>query len=73
MTTDLTLIEKREELKLKLARGEYKTLVDVCLEWLEHLLRKIARRKEPLSLWYTTIILILIIEIVLFGVGNIIE
>jgi hypothetical protein len=57
VTTDITLIEKRENLKRQLAAGEYKTLMDVCLEWFEHLLRKVARRKEPVSIWAITTIL----------------
>ncbi len=60
MTTDTLLIEKREELKRRLASGEYKTLVDVFLEWFERSLRKITRRKKPLPLWATCTILVLI-------------
>src|SRR4030095_3816927 len=59
MTTDTALIEKREELKRRLAAGEYKTLVDVFLEWFDRLIRKIIRRSKPLPLWFITIILIL--------------
>ena len=66
MTTDLTLTEKREELKRRLATGEYKTLVDVCLEWFESLLRKITRRKEQLTLWVTSTVLVLIMSFVGF-------
>lgn len=63
VTTDLTLIEKREQLKRKLESSEYKTLVDVCLEWFEHLLRKITRRKEPFALWVTCVTLVLIMSL----------
>ena len=35
MSTDTALIEKREELKRRLASGEYKTLVDIFLEWFD--------------------------------------
>jgi hypothetical protein len=59
LSTDTALIEKREELKRRLAAGEYKTLVDVFLEWFERLLRKITRQSKPLPLWLITIILIL--------------
>lgn len=71
MTTDTALIEKREELKHRLSTGEYKTLVDVFLEWFERLLRKITRRTERLPVWYIAIILILVIEIIFFVAGNI--
>jgi ABC-type multidrug transport system fused ATPase/permease subunit len=70
VTTDLTLIEKREELKRKLATGEYKTLVDVFLDWFERLLRKVTRRKEPLPLWSTSITLVLIFSFLGFSVTN---
>ncbi|MEP6894183.1 MAG: hypothetical protein ABI986_01120 [Chloroflexota bacterium] len=68
MTTDSILIEKREELKRRLAAGEYKTLVDVFLEWFDRLIRKITRRKEPLSLWATSTILVLIMGIAGFAI-----
>src|SRR4030095_12193913 len=66
MTTDTTLIEKREELKRRLAAGEYKTLVDIFLEWFDRLLRKITRRSKPLPIWLITIVLILFLELIGF-------
>ena len=60
MTTDSLLIQKRAELKRRLAAGEYKTLVDVLLEWFERLLRKITRQTKPLPLWVTSTALVLI-------------
>lgn len=66
MTTDTALIEKREELKRRLAAGEYKTLVDVFLAWFDRLVRKIIRRSRPLPTWHLTIILILTIIMVSF-------
>jgi len=74
MTTDKALIEKREELKRRLAAGEYKTLVDVFLEWFDRLIRKITRQSKPLPLWFITIILILVFTltfIALVHVGGI--
>jgi len=67
MATDIILIEKREELKRKLAAGEYKTLVDVVLEWLEHLLRKITRRTEPLPLWVVTVVLYIVTQSITYA------
>ena len=64
MTTDTALIEKRENLKRRLASGEYKTLVGVLLGWFERLLRKITRRKEPMPLWVVTLVLCIIIPVV---------
>jgi hypothetical protein len=57
MTTDTTLIEKREELKRRLAAGEYKTLVDIFLAWTNSVIQKITRRSKPLPLWLITGIL----------------
>ena len=57
MSTNTALIEKREELKRRLAAGEYKTLVDVVLAGTDSLLRKIFRRSTPLPLWFLTITL----------------
>lgn len=68
MATDTTLIEKREELKRRLAAGEYKTLVDVFLEWLDRLLRKITRRSRPLPMWFIIVLLCFAI----IGVSNIV-
>lgn len=67
MATNTALIEKREELKRRLAAGEYKTLVDIFLGWFDYLIRKVARRSKPLPLWFVTALLCLII----IGVGNI--
>ena len=66
MTTDTALIEKREELKRRLAAGEYKTLIDVSLEWFERLLRKVARRQEPLPLWIVTLTIYIILQLISF-------
>jgi ABC-type multidrug transport system fused ATPase/permease subunit len=57
LTTDTALIEKREELKRRLAAGEYKTLVDIFLEWFDRLIRKVTRRPGPIPLWVLTAIL----------------
>ena len=71
MTTDTALIEKREELKRRLAAGEYKTLVDVFLEWVDRLIRKITRQSKPLPLWLITIILILAFVLISFTLNYI--
>ena len=67
MSTDTTLIEKREELKRRLAAGEYKTLVDIFLEGFDHLLRKITRNSQPISPWYTITILYLLFLLIAFA------
>lgn len=57
MPTDTALIEKREELKLRLVAGGHKTLVDVFLEWFDRLIRKVTRQAKPLPIWLITVIL----------------
>ena len=66
MTTDTALIEKREELKRRLTTGEYKTLVDIFLEWFDRLLRKITRRSKPFPLWLIAALLSIIINFISF-------
>jgi len=66
MATDSALIEKREELKRRLAAGDYKTLVDVFLEWFDHLIRKITRQTKPLPLWLLTAILSFVLMLIAF-------
>ena len=68
MTTDTALIEKREELKRRLAAGEYKTLVDVFLAWTNRVIQKITRRTKPLPLWLITVILSLAVSLIYLAV-----
>ena len=65
MTTDTALIEKREELKRRLAAGEYKTLVDKFLDRTDRILRRMTRSPKPLPLWY--IVAILSLTIIFFS------
>jgi len=67
MATDTALIEKREELKRRLAAGEYKTLVDVFLAWINRVIQKITRRSKPLPIWFITVILVLVLSLVSFA------
>ena len=67
MSTDTALIEKREELKRRLAAGEYKTLVDIFLKWVDRVIRKITRRASPLPIWYITGILSLAVILIHFA------
>jgi hypothetical protein len=71
VTTDPALIEKREELKRRLAAGEYKTLVDVFLIWTDQLVRKLTRLSQPLPIWIVAIILILFVNLIGFAVNTI--
>ena len=67
MTTDAALIEKRDELKRRLEAGEYKTLVDVFLAWINRVIQRILRRNKPLPPWLITVILGLVVNLILFG------
>jgi ABC-type multidrug transport system fused ATPase/permease subunit len=64
MSTDTALIEKREELKRRLAAGEYKTLVAVFLSAMDRLFRRITRRSEPLPIWLVTLNLFVLVFII---------
>lgn len=69
MATDKALIEKREELKRRLAAGEYKTLVDVFLEWFDRLIRKITRQSKPLPIWLVIIVLTLVYYLSIYAIS----
>src|SRR4026209_2843935 len=73
MSTDTALIEKREELKRRLAAGEYKTLVDVLFDGIGRIIQKITRYPQPISHWVSSTILYLIfllIPVILDRLGN---
>jgi len=67
MSTDTALIEKREELKRRLAAGEYKTLVDVFLAWTNRVIQKITRQSKPLPIWLITVILSIVFILIVFA------
>jgi hypothetical protein len=67
MTINITLTEKREELKRRLTAGEYKTLVDVFLAWTNRVIQKTTRRSKSLPLWLMTVILSFVINFIAFG------
>lgn len=75
MNTDTTLIEKREELKRRLAAGEYRTLIDVILDWSSLTIGKITRNRQPISPWYTATMLyllfLLVVTVGLFLIGEV--
>jgi ABC-type multidrug transport system fused ATPase/permease subunit len=66
MSTDTALIEKREELKRRLATGEYKTLVDVFLSVVDRLFRTITRRSKPLPIWLVTVYLFILVFLLVY-------
>ncbi|SRR5258706_1980043 len=67
MSTNTALIEKREELKRRLAAGEYKTLVDIFLAGTDRLIRKITRRSKPLPIWWIPTILSAVLILINFA------
>ena len=60
MTEDIALIEKREELKRRLAADEYKRLYDVILGRTGRLIQKITRSPKPPSFWYSAVVIALV-------------
>lgn len=67
MATDTALIEKREELKRRLAAGEYRTLVDVGLGWASQVIQKVTRNPYSISPWYTVTLLYLLFLLISFA------
>lgn len=65
--TDVALTEKREELKRRLAAGEYRTLIDVVLDATGRIIRKITRGSRPISPWYSIAILYLVVSLITYG------
>ena len=64
MATDKALIEKREELKHRLAAGEYKTLIDVVLEFSDRITRKLVKRSKPIPSWFNTLMLVAVTSLI---------
>lgn len=52
-----TTREKHEELKRRLASGEYRTLIDVILDGTGRALQKLARQPQSVSFWYSAAII----------------
>jgi hypothetical protein len=67
MTVNISLIEKRDELKRRLNASEFKTPVDVFLAWVNSSIQKITHRPKPIPLWLIVIILSFIMGLVTFG------
>jgi len=67
LTTDSALIEKREDLKRRLAAGEYKTLVDLVLAGTNNLIQKVIRHSKPLPIWLITITLGIVYALINFA------
>jgi hypothetical protein len=67
MRTDNALIEKREELKSRLAAGEYLTLIDILLDGTGRVIQKITRNQRPISQWFSSMMLYLLILLLGFA------
>lgn len=67
MTEDAELIEKREDLKKRIRRGDYRRLVDVIVDGAGRLIQKLTRNPDPLPFWYSLAVIQLVI--VLIGVS----
>lgn len=69
MIEDTALIEKRAELKRQLTAGEYKTLADVILDGVGHFIQKLTRNPEPISFWYSGLVISLIILLIPYSIS----
>jgi hypothetical protein len=62
MTEDNNLTEGREELKRRLAAGEYKSSIDVILESVGRILQELTRRTKPPASWLSALAIALLIS-----------
>ena len=62
MTENIELVEKREELKRRLAAGEYKSLVRMIANKINLMLQKLTR-SEPLPFWFGLVMMVVIISL----------
>ena len=67
MSTDTALIEKREELKRRLEKVEYRTLIDVILDGTSRIIQKVTHNPRPISPWYSSVMLASIIMLSAFA------
>jgi hypothetical protein len=67
MTEDAELIKKREDLKKRIRRGEYRQLVNIIVDGAGRLIQKLSRNPDPLPFWYSLAVIQLVI--VLIGVS----
>ena len=64
MVVEVGLIEKRKEIKSRLADDEYKTLVDVAFAWINRTIQKISRQSKPFSLSLLTVIISFLVVVI---------
>jgi hypothetical protein len=60
MTSDPSLLTKREELNRQLATGEYQTLVDLVLGRTGRLIQRLTRNPKPIAFWYSAVLIVLL-------------
>lgn len=64
MAEDTDLIEAREELKRRLADGEYKSSVDRILDGMGRMVQKLTRRAEPPAFWISALTIALLVSVI---------
>jgi len=60
MAENIDLLKRREELKLALSEGNYKTMVDIMMDWVNHPFRKSIGNHRTLSLIFGALIIYLL-------------
>lgn len=60
MPEDITLVEKREEIKHHLASGRYRTLFDPILAGTSRLIQKLTSNSNEIPIWYGAIVISLV-------------
>ena len=66
MTEGSNLSDGREELKRRLAVGEYRSSVDIILRPVGWILRKLTRRKRPTAPWISALAIALLISLIAY-------
>ncbi|MFC2023575.1 hypothetical protein ACFLT5_02430 [Chloroflexota bacterium] len=66
MAKATNLTEGREELKQRLADGEYRSSVDVILDTVGRILQKLTRRPRPPAFWISALAIALLVSLVAF-------
>jgi hypothetical protein len=62
--TEIVKFEKRDELKRFLARGRYRTLIEVVLDRVGRAVQKLTHRLYPISFWYSAVVIPLLILLI---------
>src|SRR4030095_13192587 len=64
MTADLSVQEKREELKRRFATDEYLTLLDEIVRRAGRMIQRVSHDQNPVGFWYSALAIVLVITLI---------